>query len=481
MRTKKPEERPREIILCIFILLVYNTLILLLYTALIEKNFLGYFMKKRLLFICHMVLFVCLAVDVHSAARSARSEKFEDLPERDQVVFPPRRGTPFPNNLHELYGITPAQIQAAVPPAPYLCQPNEMGAHLLHAGAIGFLVSDGKNKTTIFHEAVRAARILQHDVETAEVRPTLLFLGRSGTHIEATLRYLYEKEGKPAPTILTMAFSGAPGLIDMRQQPRPGPYRLDLEKDKPKDPPFQNVIVPKREKILRDYWDSLGMHEIKGPLWAIDYINSGANLYSWLELADSYFQHHRKPFPSFRFYGINLTDSTGSVCAGHLWMYTHQHNILQFDSYLEPWGIRPIRLQAYPLGVNFEAYTVMNFEDFHTLYAAVPKYQAWHWKRSTDDTGRPIPGAVDPRRPAPFQQDFKQQAVIPAVDWILAHPRTLKKGMSQEDQRQLWIEILKNGGMPDAEIEETISTTFSKLSLANFQDWKYKKKHPRAH
>jgi hypothetical protein len=341
--------------------------------------------------------------------------------------------------------------------------------HLLQTCATGFLVPQESKTTTttIFHEALRAARILQKDVDSAVVPPTLVFVGRSGTHIEATLRYLYEKEGRPSPRIVSMAFSAAPGLIDSRTQSNPGVYKIDLKKEKPEEIPFKNVLVPKRVQVLYRYWDSLELSKIPGPIWTIDYINSGGNLYSFLELSEGYFRERHKPFPLFRFYGMNLS-SGGALGVGHFWIYVPEHRTLKFDSYLEEWGIRPIQLQAYPLDISFEAYTVMNFDDFHALYTAVPRYQAWNWKRLKDDKGQPVPGAVDPKIPGRFHTAFKNNFVVPAVDWILEHPETIEKGMNKDNQRDLWIKILKEGGTPDSDLEGILGQ-FSKITLAAFK------------
>jgi len=295
----------------------------------------------------------------------------------------------------------------------------------LFNNAMDFLmpVEGGDTPSPMLFQDIYGAALKLFKAAARDKPQTVVFLGRSPTFIKETLQQLYALERKKdGPSLVQVAFSGSPDI----KSKNPGVQNFSY---------LRNVLTPKRVKVFFQYLDSLGFDKIQGEMWAVDTVDSGGGLNSFLRLLKGYYLEKKIPFPDFRFWGTSLPEysvvsETGTV------LFDYEKKMISFSDKFSKFGYKAMDIPAASLFLHHRTQGLMDHDLVEYCCGGVQEYHAWKMKGLDKN---PIP----PQTPGVDFTLFRDRILIPVMKTLHARGARALDPLNRPERHMFMMELLR--------------------------------------
>ncbi len=195
-----------------------------------------------------------------------------------------------------------------------------------------------REDTTVFDNLTRGARKISKVVK-AHGEGSVLFLGRS----PCWMQRVFEAFPENGAQSIHVSYSGTADAKSLREDP----FFADQERNTKR-----NMVTPERLQFFEDYLTQQGLDEVKGKLYLVDTITTGASLNSFLRILRHYYTVHlEREMPDVHFIGQSLPCTNYGYEAGGklVWVYQDSKGTLTFTDKFQDHGLRPLSIKATPL------------------------------------------------------------------------------------------------------------------------------------
>ncbi len=271
-------------------------------------------------------------------------------------------------------------------------------------------IHDGK---TLLEYAYGAAQQIR--AELAKYEPSLIVgIGRSPFMVIDMIQEILRLDDYKGPTqVKHMAYSGSPDVMLMR--------RTDYNV-------LGNVMVPRRVKVIFDYFDELGFDKADKGIWFVDIMGYGSGKNALFRLLREYYKLKEIAQPPIHFFMLFDENDSFDFCERHFF-YDHAKHKLSFSKNFPATGIRPMTVPTTILTISSWLIDFMDIDQVAMRCAPVQQYRPFTMKAESKLTRS---------QPAPMYAKFSQ-AIKNAVSYLRGH-----RDIDRADLCLLMVKVLEN-------------------------------------
>lgn len=269
------------------------------------------------------------------------------------------------------------------------------------------------NSKTLLEYAYGAAQQIR--CELSKYEPSLIVgIGRSPFMIIDMIQETLRLDGYTGSIQLKhMAYSGSPDVMLMRRTD----YKV-----------LGNVMVPRRVKVMFDYFDELGFDKADKGIWFVDIIGFGSGKNALFRLLREYYKLKNIAQPPIHFFMlINKNDSFGSY--ERHFFYDHAKHELRFSKNFPATGIHPMTVPTTLLTIPIKLINFMDIDEVAMRCAPVQQYRPFLMRAGSKNTRS---------QPAPMYARFSR-AIKNALGYLQSH-----QDIDRTDLCLAMIDVLKD-------------------------------------